>query len=477
MLALLRSLGPLWQEIVQWDCEFLESHYGRFHGHDGLFMLTAQLRHPALVKLFLESLESQGFPRNPPEQIMVSSALRHVASSCQVSHAESDNLDTQGVCRFFGFVSLGRFGIIELNPDDPLDLGKTHRRYSIAEEPRVSGSSVVDKYLSMDLGILPHMTLPEISSNIKVKLQELPASQLMGGDYMCPWLVRTYVGARGLDTCSQAMTVRQYLQCFPDKCSWLEKLAYGMDERLADLCLRLGYGGRASHLSATTCLLNDERILDLLPLDGDLAEQMRMRLPEMLVAREAYQSVHGFSPSPYNLFLLTSGRRGSGSLPPEAIKEAAERRAAVLADAQEPAIHDSIQCYPHDVAVSRIAMLGMSASAKAKLSSAEMFALLGRVSKLVSTTVDRAWESDTAAHIAFLILGAVEEWGALDDDQGKEDASSPESAVSVRRWSLVLGDMTKIPSSQIRIAEVRILNSMGRGRRPAERRPPHHGTP
>ena len=121
-------------------------------------------------------------------------------------------------------------------------------------------------------------------------------------------------------------------------------------------------------------------------------------------------------------------------------------------------------------------MLGMSASPKTKLSSAETFALLGRVSKLVSTTVDRAWESDIAAHIAFLILGAEEEW-ALDDDQGKEDASSPESAVSVRRWSQVLGDMTKIPSSQIRIAEVRILNSMGRGRRPAERRPPHHGTP
>ena len=121
-------------------------------------------------------------------------------------------------------------------------------------------------------------------------------------------------------------------------------------------------------------------------------------------------------------------------------------------------------------------MLGMSASPKTKLSSAETFALLGRVSKLVSTTVDRAWESDIAAHIAFLILGAEEEW-ALDDDQGKEDASSPESAVSVRRWSLVLRDMTKIPSSQIRIAKVRILNSMGRGRRPAERRPPHHGTP
>ena len=128
--------------------------------------------------------------------------------------------------------------------------------------------------------------------------------------------------------------------------------------------------------------------LNLLPADGDLAEQMRMRLPEMLVARDAYQSVHGFSPSPYNCCLLTSGRRGSGSLPPEAIKEAAERRAAVLADAQEPVIHDSIQCYPHDVAVSRIAMLGMSASAKTKLTSAEMFALLGRVSKLVSMTVE-----------------------------------------------------------------------------------------
>ena len=73
-------------------------------------------------------------------------------------------------------------------------------------------------------------------------------------------------------------------------------------------------------------------------------------------------------------------------------------------------------------------------------------------------TVDRAWTSYIAAHIAFLILGAKYEW-ALDDAKGKEDACSPESAVPVRRWSLVLRDMTKIPSSQIRIAEVRIFGS------------------
>ena len=64
MSALFRSLGPLWQEMMQWDNEFLESNNGRFHGHDGIFMLVAQLKHPTLVILFLEHLESQGFPQN-----------------------------------------------------------------------------------------------------------------------------------------------------------------------------------------------------------------------------------------------------------------------------------------------------------------------------------------------------------------------------------------------------------------------------
>ena len=271
------------------------------------------------------------------------------------------------------------------------------------------------------------------------------------------------------------MTVPQYLECFPDKCSWLERLASDIDERLADLCLRLGYGGRASHLSATTCLLDDARILNLLPADGDLAEQMRMRLPELLVAREAYEIRQGFSPSPYNLLLLTSGRCGSGSLPPEAIKAASERRAAVLAQAQEPLIHDSIQCYPHDVAVSRIAVLGMSAAARVKLSSAESFTLFTRASNFMSMTVDREWTSDTAAHIAFLILSADYEWALDDDAQRKGDVSSPESAVSVRRWETVLLDMTELPQFHVRIAKARIVTAMGRWQ-PAESRPLRRGS-
>ena len=159
MVALIRSLGPLWQEMVQWDTEFLEGIYPRFHDHDGLVMLAAQLKH------------------------------------WSVSFDESDNLDSQGTCRFFGFVALRRLGIIESNPDGPLVLGKTQGRFSFAEEPRDGGSVVLDDYLRLDFEILPHMTLLEISSNIKVKLQELPASQLMGGEYVCQYLVRSYVGA------------------------------------------------------------------------------------------------------------------------------------------------------------------------------------------------------------------------------------------------------------------------------------------
>lgn len=463
MFALLRSLGPLWQEMVQWDCEFLEGNYGSFHGHDGLFMLAAQLKHPALVKLFLESLASQGFPLNPPEQIMVSIALRHVASQCQVNHAESDNLDSQGVSRFFGFVALARFGIIQVSPDGPLDLGKTHRRYSIVEEPRGSGSSVVDKYLSLDFGLLPHMTLLQATGKVKAKLQDLPASQLMGGNYICPWLVRAYVSARGIDRCTQAMSVRQYLECFPDQSSWLETLAVDLDERVADLCLRLDYGGRACHLSATTCLLNDQRVLHLLPADGDLAEQMRMRLPELLVARDAYVSIHGFSPSPYTLFSQTFEQ----SLPPEALRAAAERRAARLAETQKVTIQESIQCYAHDVVVSRIAVLGMSAAARVKLSFAESFTLLARASSFVPLSSNCEWTLDVAAHIAFLLLSARFEWSL--ECAGRWSASSPESAVSVDRWGAVMLDITQVPINLVRIAEVRIINSLGSDLRSASR--------
>ena len=458
MGALIRSLAPLWQEMVQWDTEFLEGIYPRFHDHDGLVMLAAQLKHPSLARLFLDSLESQGFPDNSPDRVMVYTALRHAASNWQVSLDESDNLDSQGTCRFFGFVALRRFGIIEPNPDGPLVLGKTQGRFSFAEEPRDGGSAVLDDYLRLDFGILPHMTLLEVARKIRVKLQELPGSQLMGGDYISPYLIRAYLGARGLDGCTQSMTVGQYLECVPDKCSWLIQLAHGMDERMVDLCHRLGYMGRTNHLSALTCMLDDARILDLLPADGDLALQMRMRLPDLLVARDAYQSIHGFSPSPYKLFELTSGRRVGGSLPPETIKAASERRAAVLAERSAlfgADLHESIQCYPHDVVISRIAVLGMSAAAKVKLTPAESFALLAQASKLVSLTVDRGWASDIAAQVAFLSLSAYHDW--IHDGGGER---SPESAVSVGKWESALADMTGIAKSKIRIAKVRIINAM-----------------
>ena len=238
----------------------------------------------------------------------------------------------------------------------------------------------------------------------------------------------------------------------------VKKLARGMDERLVDLCRRLGYTGRVNHLSDTACLLDDARILDLLPADGDLALQLRMRLPELLVAREAYQSIHGFSPSPYKLLELASGRRGGGSLPPETIKEASKRRAAVLADRSELSgadLHESIQCYPHDALISRIAVLGKSAAANVMLTPAESFALLARASKLVSVTVDRGWTSDIAAQVAFLSLSAYQEW--IHDNGGER---SPESAVSVGKWESALADVTGIAAAKIRIAKVCIINAM-----------------
>ena len=97
---------------------------------------------------------------------------------------------------------------------------------SLAEEPRDGGSAVLDNYLRLDLGILPHVTLLEVARKITVKHQELPGSQLMGGDYVRPYLIRMYLGARNVDECAQTMTVGQYLECVPDKRSWLIKLLH-----------------------------------------------------------------------------------------------------------------------------------------------------------------------------------------------------------------------------------------------------------
>ena len=79
MLALIRSLGPLWQAMVQADVEYLEGHYPRFHDHDGLVMLAAQLKHPSLMMLFLDS-RVVGEPGVPWQITRPSHGLHRIAS-------------------------------------------------------------------------------------------------------------------------------------------------------------------------------------------------------------------------------------------------------------------------------------------------------------------------------------------------------------------------------------------------------------
>ena len=42
MEALLGSLGPLWEEMLQWDLHCLMGEYPRFRDHDGLFAMVLQ---------------------------------------------------------------------------------------------------------------------------------------------------------------------------------------------------------------------------------------------------------------------------------------------------------------------------------------------------------------------------------------------------------------------------------------------------
>ena len=197
--------------------------------------------------------------------------------------------------------------------------------------------------------------------------------------------------------------------------------------------------------------------MDLLPAESDLAHHMRMRLPDLLVARDAYQNIHGFSPCPYQLLTITSGRLGGGSLPPEVIKEASERR---IVRAGRPKLfgadrQESMQFYPHNVVVTRIAKLGISAAAKVMLTPAETFTLLARASSLLSFTHGHDWTSDIAAQVGFLSMSAYHEWSHDNKRQ-----SSPESAVSVRKWESALIELTGTCLAKIRIAKVRHINAM-----------------
>lgn len=152
----------------------------------------------------------------------------------------------------------------------------------------------------------------------------------MGSDYICSYLSQALLSARALDRFTQGMAVREHLECSPNTCNWLEKIVFDLGERVADLCLRLGYGGRASPSSAITCLLDDECVLHLLPSDGDLAEQMRKRLPEFLVALTAYVSIHVFFGQARALCLADFSNR----LPPDAIRFAGETSVAHMAVTQ-----------------------------------------------------------------------------------------------------------------------------------------------
>ena len=118
--------------------------------------------------------------------------------------------------------------------------------------------------------------------------------------------------------------------------------------------------------------------------------------------------------------------------------------------------------------MARMAVLGMSAAAEVKLTPAEAFALLARASKLLSLSGARDWMSDTASQVAFLSMSAYHEWVCgphLTHDElvlEHEEQGSPESAVSVHQWERALKKVSGIPGAKVRIAQVRIINSMGR---------------
>ena len=143
------------------------------------------------------------------------------------------------------------------------------------------------------------------------------------------------------------------------------------------------------------------------------------------------------------------------------MRAAAERMTAPMAVARHNGILGTIQCGAHDSVVSHVAVLGMSVAARVMLSPEECFLLLARTANLVSKTRLREWTQHTAAHVAFLMLGAKYEWaigdGVVDADPQQK---SPQSGVTVDWWEEILSEMTQIPQSHSRISQVQIVCAM-----------------
>ena len=294
---------------------------------------------------------------------------------------------------------------------------------------------------------------------MRTHLRNLPSSQLMGGNYTCPWVCRTYLLSRGIDILSQSTTVEQFLACFPDKCSWLSKLSVGPDERICDLCHRLGYTANAQFLSATTCLLDDSRLLQLLPPRADLTIHLRTHLDELLVAHDAYTALHGLSPCPAVLFEEVFGRKKQKNLSQEALATAASRRASCMAALPSPKMTQALQACPHEPRVSRLVQLGM---AVAQLASHEALIIVAVATKLLGRC-GQAWSLDDGAeHAALLHLAAKFEWSAPSDACDTTIAMSPDSRISYDIWKRAVATATGVPSMAACVAEHRIMMTLGR---------------
>ena len=99
-----------------------------------MFVLACQLKHPSLVERFLPAMERR--PTEPLGDGLVSDCLREAIDGWEVLEIESENLDTQDVSRFLGFISMDRFGIIAADENGAHTFGKTKSpKYSFVEGP------------------------------------------------------------------------------------------------------------------------------------------------------------------------------------------------------------------------------------------------------------------------------------------------------------------------------------------------------
>ena len=162
---------------------------------------------------------------------------------------------------------------------------------------RQQSVALLQQYLDLDFHIQPQDTYLEASAKIGTSLQQLPSSQLMGGNYVNPWLRRMLL--EGDDTDLRYGDLMEHVYgCTPDqKDIWHLLTGGASQETIGAVCSKWSYQGLAKRITCLGCLVADTRITALLPATG-VAEYLRDNMNHLDACMRTYRAEHGMWPCP-----------------------------------------------------------------------------------------------------------------------------------------------------------------------------------